>query len=101
MKKYKIGAVLEHADAAAAYRAATGKDFPRIPSGKNTVWVHFTTCEGRPAVIVNQRGFAATAGDDEQECNGCSLAIMLDDVPEQEARRVLESWILETLELER
>lgn len=95
----KINVNLDHAAAAAEYAAATGEDWPRIPPGKNTVWRHFVTRSGQHAIIINQRGFAPEATDNEQQVNGCSIAVLLDDVPAAAARAALEEWVKEILEL--
>lgn len=92
----KFGISTNHEESLAAYRAA-GFSFPTIPKGKNTVWYHFTTAEGRPAVIVNQSGFAQMAGDDENPVNGCSLVVVLDEVDPKTARPALERWLDENL----
>ena len=97
--KYEIRITLDHVAAAEEYTAATGEEWPRIPKGKNTVWKHFTTRAGKHAVIVNQRGFEPAAEDNEQQVNGCSLAVLLDDVPAAAARAALEEWVKEILEL--
>lgn len=94
----KIGVNITHAEALAAYTAA-GHAFPTIPAGKNTIWHHFTTVDGLPAVILNQRGMTPTATDNEQEVNGCSFAVAL-DAPTPEAGRIaLEKWVREMLEI--
>jgi hypothetical protein len=91
-KKLKIGINLDHAESLAAYQAA-GHGYPAIPTGKNSVWYHFTTTDGRCAVILNQTGFAPQASDNEEQINGCMLAVMLDSVPDPIARQSLEDWI--------
>lgn len=94
----RIAVALDHRQALGAYRAAGGA-FPAIPDGANTAWAHFTTADGLPAVIVNQRGFAPTAEDDEEELNGCSLAIALDAPDEATARATIEDWVKGILEV--
>jgi hypothetical protein len=97
MSTIKIGVCLDHAQAFKLY-TDTGAEYSVIPRGKNTVWLHFTTTDGKPAVIINQRGFAPHASDNEEEINGCSVAIVLDDAPEDEAWNALEKWVKKLLE---
>jgi len=94
----KIGLQIDHAKSLAAYQAA-GHSFPCIPEGKNTIWHHFTLSDGRPAIIINQRGFAHCAQDNETPINGCSLAVALDAPDAATARATLQTWACEWLEL--
>lgn len=91
----KIAVAIHHADAARILHDA-GVPIPRIPTGCNTTSQHFTTADGQPALVVNQTGFAPTQADNEEECNGCAVAIVLDPVPQAEAIATLEQW-LETM----
>lgn len=88
----KIAVTLHHNEAVSILRDA-GAAVPRIPTGCNTISQHFTTAEGLPALVVNQTGFAPTQADNEEECNGCSVAIVLDPVPQSEAVAALEQWL--------
>lgn len=92
----RIAVELDHHKALAAYLAA-GQPFPEIPEGKNTVWHHFVLDSGECAMIVNQRGFAAAAADNEEQVNGCLLAVAIDAADDSEAIDGLESWIQEML----
>ncbi len=94
----KIGVNITHAEALAAYTAA-GHAFPTIPAGKNTIWHHFTTVDGLPAVILNQRGMTPEATDNEQEVNGCLLAIALEAPTPEAGQQALEGWVQDMLEL--
>ncbi|MFA5323959.1 MAG: hypothetical protein WC373_14905 [Smithella sp.] len=94
----KIGVCLDHKTALKIYRD-TGAEYPVIPYGKNTIWHHFKIEAGNPCVIINQRGFEPRTSDNEEECNGCSVAMVLDDVPDVEARAALEKWVVEFLEI--
>lgn len=96
----KIGVETDHHKSLGAYIAA-GHEFPAIPQGANTVWHHFKTVEGLNAVIINQRGFTPLAGDDEQQVNGCAIAVAIDPPDDATARVTLERWVIETLELEK
>jgi hypothetical protein len=100
MYTIKIGVCLKHDDALKCYQD-TGAGYPTIPPGKNTVWHHFKTMEGKHAVIINQRGFKRFVADNEEEVNGCTVAIVLDDVPETKARAMLEKWVTEQLEIKK
>jgi hypothetical protein len=93
-----VAVILDHAQALAAYQEA-GHPFPAIPPGKNTVWHNFTMPEGRAAVIVNQRGFASMARDNDEQVNGCTLAIAMDEPDLNVARAALEAWVRDVLEL--
>ena len=95
----QIIVTLNHNKSLAAYTAA-GHSFPKIPQGKNTIWHHFTTPDGQPAVIVNQTCFAPTAHDNEEEVNGCTLAIAQDAPTHAAAQAELERWVLKMLELD-
>ena len=88
----KIAVIIHHAEAARILTDA-GVPVPRIPAGCNTISQHFTTAEGQPALVINQTGFAATQADNEEECNGCSVAIVLDPVPQSEVVAALEQWL--------
>jgi hypothetical protein len=92
----KIQVNIDHAESLAAYQAA-GHGFPTIPAGKNTIWHHFSDAAGRPALIINQRGFSGLPSDDEQPLNGCSLAIALDAPDPATARATLEQWVRQFL----
>jgi hypothetical protein len=94
----QLGTIIDHKQSLAAYTAA-GFAFPSIPSGKNTIWHHFETAEGDHAVIINQRGQAPIASDDEQEVNGCSLLVAIDPPDAVTARATLERAVRELLEL--
>lgn len=89
-----IAVTLDHATALAAYTAA-GHPYPTIPAGCNTVWHPFTTTEGQPAVVVNQRGFAPEAGDNEEQVNGCLLAVAIDAPDTPATRAALAQWVAE------
>lgn len=93
----KIGVTCDHAAALAAYTAA-GHTYPEIPAGRNTVWHHFVTADGHPAAIINQRGFAPQASDNEEQCNGCTLAVALDAADNPTTRASLDRWITQMLE---
>lgn len=88
----KIAVTIHHAEAARILTDA-GVPVPRIPKGCNTISQHFVTAEGQPALVINQTGFAATQADNEEECNGCTVAIVLDPVTESEAVATLEQWL--------
>ncbi len=96
-KTVKISIELDHSKALAAYTAA-GNAYPTIPQGKNTVWHHFETTDGRQAVIINQRGFVPAAIDNEEQVNGCGLAVVIDDdIDPLTARKSLDQWVQEIL----
>lgn len=95
----KIGTILDHATALAAYQAA-GFSFPEIPPGMNTVWHHFDDQDGTPCIIVNQRGHIPTAEDNEEQVNGCSLLVAVDAPDPDTARATLERAVHTLLELE-
>jgi hypothetical protein len=88
----KIAVTIHHAEAARILTDA-GVPVPRIPTGCNTISHHFTTADGLAAVVINQTSFAPTQADNEEECNGCSVAIVLDPVPQSEAVAALEQWL--------
>lgn len=88
----KIAVTLTHTDAARILFEA-GQPIPRIPAGCNTISRHFVTADGLPALVVNQTGFTPTQSDNEEECNGCAVAIVLDPVPQSEAVAALEQWL--------
>ena len=88
----KIAVALAHTDAARILSEA-GQPIPLIPAGCNTISQHFVTADGLPALVVNQTGFAPTQSDNEEECNGCAVAIVLDPVPQAEAIAALEQWL--------
>jgi hypothetical protein len=88
----KIGVTITHAEAARILTDA-GVPVPRIPAGFNTISQHFTTAEGQPALVINQTGFAPTQADNEEECNGCTVAIVIDAAPQAEAVAALEQWL--------
>jgi len=94
----KIGLELDHDKALAAYQAA-GHPFPAIPAGCNTFYRHFTSVDGDHAVIINQRGGVPLASDNEEQINGCSLAVAIDPPDAATARATLEKWVCETLEI--
>lgn len=94
----RIGVVMEHKKALAIYTDA-GNPYPYLPEGKDTLIVPFVTTDGQHAVIVNQGGFTPEAADNEDEVNGCLVAVVLDDVPEAVAKNALEKWISEMMEL--
>jgi hypothetical protein len=88
----KIGLITRHAEAASILRGA-GVSVPTIPAGCNTISQHFLTAEGQPALVINQTGFAPTQADNEEECNGCMIAIALDaDLTPEAAAAGLEQW---------
>lgn len=90
---------LDHKQALKIYRD-TGAGYPAIPPGANTIWHHFKIEAGNHCVIINQRGFAPAAIDNEEQVNGCAVAMVLDDVPDDVAREALEKWVTEQLEIE-
>lgn len=83
--------VLDDATARDVIRVA-GCTPPEIPAGCNTVSMLFRAADGRAALAINQRGFARIARDDEAEINGCGVAILQDDLPNEEAAAMLEAW---------
>lgn len=87
----KIGIELDHA-AAAGILTDAGVAVPRIPPGKNTVLLHFSTAAGQPALAINQTGFSRVLADNEEQINGLSVAIVLDDTPAPAARAALDDW---------
>jgi len=93
----RVLAALNHADALAILRDA-GVSAPAIPPGKNTVWKHFRTNDGHPAVAVNQTGFARELEDNEEEVNGLCVFIAPDNDPG--ASDALEAHIMEQLGLQ-
>jgi hypothetical protein len=98
METIKIGVCLDHKEALKIYTDAGGA-YPVIPPKKNTVWRYFADADGRLAVIINQRGFAPVASDNEEEVNGCLVAKVLDDVSWDVAWNALEKWVTEQLEI--
>jgi len=94
----KIGTIIDHSQALAAYTAA-GFSFPAIPAGKNTVWHHFDDANGNHCVIVNQSGQTPLASDNEQQVNGCSLLVAIDPPNAETARATLELAVHELLDL--
>ena len=100
MDTIKIVVCLEHAPALKLYQMHTGREYPDIPPGQNTLIAHFKV-EGRCAVLINQRGFMPQATDNEQEINGCCVAIAAeDDISDDEARAALDRWAKGILEVE-
>jgi hypothetical protein len=88
----KIAVAFAHTDAVRILSEA-GQPIPRIPAGCNTISQHFTTADGQPALVINQTGFAPTQADNEEECNGCMIAIALDaDLTPETAAAGLEQW---------
>jgi hypothetical protein len=101
MKIIKVGICLEHADALKMFQES-GREFPVIPEGKNTLVVHFITKDGKYAVLVNQRGFQPIAADNEEEVNGCMVAVILEEmeeIDEVSARSTLDQWVRGVLEV--
>jgi hypothetical protein len=89
----KCGVEIDHRKAIAMYRAVKGSGaYPRIPEGCNTNWEHFTTVEGQPAIIINQRGFERRPTDGHEQINGCSVVVALDATDEAQARTMLDTW---------
>ena len=88
----KIAVTLHHTEAARILTDA-GVSVPRIPTGSNTISQHFTTADGQPAIVINQTGFTPTQADNEEECNGCTVAIVLDPVPQSQAIAALDQWL--------
>lgn len=76
---------------------AAGHPLPRIPEGSNTATLPFTTADGRPAIAVNQIGFARTAADDEQEVNGLAVLICMDDPAPPDAPAQLATALTQLL----
>lgn len=95
----RIGTIIDHDQALAVYTQA-GHAYPTIPDSYNTVWHHFETVDGEPAVIINQRGLALTSSDNEEPVNGCTVAIALDPPDAATARSTLERWVREMLEID-
>lgn len=95
----RIGIVIDHDKALAAYQAA-GHPFPAIPEGKNTVWHHFDDIDGNQCVILNQSGCVPVASDNEQQINGCSLLVAIDPSDAETARCALERAVRKLLALD-
>ena len=93
----QIGIIIDHKEALSVYQAA-GHSYPTIPANSNTYHAHFTTADGNPALIVNQRGFAPTASDNEEQVNGCSVAIAIDPPDPDTARATLNQWLHQILQ---
>lgn len=91
----RVLAALNHADALAILRDA-GVSAPAMAAGKNTVWKHFRTVDGLPAIAVNQSGFARELKDNEEEVNGLCVFIAPDNEPGALAES-LEAHILQQL----
>lgn len=99
MDTIKIVICLEHAPALKLYQVNTGREYPAVPSGQNTLIAHFKV-EGRCAVLINQRGFDPQVADNEQEVNGCCVAIVAeDDISDDDARVALDRWVRGMLEV--
>ena len=72
-----------------AILAAAGWNVPPIPAGCNTVLFYFETKNGFQALVINQTGFVAE--DKEEEVNGCSVYVCLDQSLDLiDARRKLQ-----------
>ena len=93
----KIAIITRHNEAASILRDA-GVSIPKIPAGCNTISQHFKTAEGQPALVINQTGFAPLQSDNEEECNGCLVAIALNAHLSPEAAAAgLDLWLEEFL----
>jgi hypothetical protein len=57
----------------------SGAALPALPAGKNTVWAHFRTIEGRRAAVIVQAWIEETETDFGREVNGASVIVCLDD----------------------
>ena len=88
----QIAVITHHAEAAHILQDA-GVPVPRIPAGCNTISQHFRTAAGQPALVINQTGFTPTQADNEEECNGCTIAIVLDAVSAAKAHAALDQWL--------
>lgn len=89
----RIGTIINSTEALDMYRDAVGDPLawpPPIPDGCNTFWSRFTTADGRPAIIIQQRGFKRRRG--EGEVNGFSVVIAL-DMDGEAAFRALDEFV--------
>lgn len=95
----QIGITIEHRKAIAMYREALGdpRAYPRIPQGCNTYWEHFTTVDGYQALIINQRAHARMPSDGDEELNGCSVAVAVDEPNAEQAKSMLDAWVRQML----
>ena len=90
----RVGICLDSGEAFNAYYAATGKAPTPIPEGMNTKTTTFTDAEGRPAMLVQQRGFEQTPEEKARgdEVNGLMLAVALDAATPEIGFAALDEW---------
>lgn len=93
--KVKIGIIQDSGRAFDAFYAATGEPPERIPDGVNTRTNTFIDAKGRPAMLVQQRGFEPTEEEKSQgfDANGLSLAVALDAASPEEGFAALDELV--------
>lgn len=100
MSALKIGVIINGAEALQSWRDGVRDQtaWPReIPDGCNTAWERFADADGRPALVIRQRGFKR--GHGEGEVNGLSVMIALDATGEA-AYASLEAFAAQMLEID-